>query len=189
MFNVGINWAKEKSQQRIKGHWKLFRKLWKQYERLCDEVGFVVPTILEWPRSNAYWRETMVKKRLEKNGMVYSDFDGCRYDLRDPSGIQYLKKPWRFAANLPGVKGIFERLCNKDHTHGSTCGKEAKHSQYYTPTMAILIHKVIADFFFSPGSSASGTVADKPLVSDYMQFVSKYGNLDVDPKTLKESDY
>ena len=159
MFNMGINWAKEKSRARIKGHWSLFRKLWRQYEKLCDEVGFVVPTILEWPRNNAYWRESMVKKRLEKNGMVFSDFDGCRYDLHDSSGIQYLKKPWRFASNIPGIQNVFNRLCQRDHTHGSTCGKEAKHSQYYTPTMTILVHKVIADFFYGH-VQVPGMVAD-----------------------------
>ena len=130
MFNVGINWAKGKSTDRIIGHWKLFRKLWKQYERLCDELPFIIPTILEWPRSNAYWKERAVIKRLAKNRMHYTDFDGCSYGLLDSKGIQYLKKPWRFATNIPGVRDYFSTLCRKDHDHGSSCGKDALHSQY-----------------------------------------------------------
>ena len=112
------------------------------------------------------------------------DFDGCRYDLTDKEGIRYLKKPWRFAANLPGVHQVFSRLCQKDHTHGSTCGKEAKHSQYYTPTMTILLHKVIADFFYGQ-KCVPGTVADTNIDSDYMQFVAKHGNLRVNPEDFK----
>ena len=91
MFNVGINWSKERSKDRIKGHWKLFRKLWRQYERLCDELPFIVPTVLEWPRSNAYWKVPAVVRRLKKNGMTYCDFDGCQYGLKDRKGKLFLK--------------------------------------------------------------------------------------------------
>ena len=99
MFNMGINWAKANARKQIKGHWKLFRKLWSQYDRLCKELPFNIPTILEWPRSNAYWKVTKVTERLKKNGMAYTDFDGCQYGLKDKDGIEFLKKPWRFAAN------------------------------------------------------------------------------------------
>ena len=50
LFNIGINAKIPKAQAKIQGHWKLFHKLWKSYERLCNEVNFVVPTVLEWPR-------------------------------------------------------------------------------------------------------------------------------------------
>ena len=177
MFNMGINWAKEKTRARIEGHWKLFRELWKQYARLCKELPFTVPTVLEWPRSNAYWKEQEVVKLLAMNGMVYTDFDGCQYGLKDSKGKLFLRKPWRFATNIPGITDLFSRLCTGEHQHGSTCGKEAIHSQYYTPTMAILIHKAIADLFFSPG--ASGPVAEElPCSSPYEIFVHKYGNVD-----------
>ena len=175
MFNMGIN--KFKAKDKIKKHWKLFRKLWSQYERLCDELDFIIPTILEWPRNNAYWKVTAVRRRLNKNGMHFANFDGCSYELRDSNGVEYLKKPWRFATNIPGVREKFSSLCTRDHNHGSTCGRNAKHSQYYTPTMAILVHKAVADFFY--GNVASGTVVDTSRSSvAYSDFVDVFGNID-----------
>ena len=68
-FNSGINLVNPKCWPKIKAHWALFNKLWKQYDRLCDEVREqvgVIPTILEWPRRCKYWMLPKVMKRQEK---------------------------------------------------------------------------------------------------------------------------
>jgi hypothetical protein len=39
------------------------------------------------------------------------------------------------------------RLCpgtSLDHVHGVTCGRNAKHSQYYTAELALVLHNAIA---------------------------------------------
>ena len=53
LFNAGINAHNPKCQDKIEGHWVLFRKLWKQLERLLRQFGDL-PIIQEWPRSCLY---------------------------------------------------------------------------------------------------------------------------------------
>ena len=39
LFNVGINSKRPECSEKLMKHWTLFRKLWRNYERLNDEVS------------------------------------------------------------------------------------------------------------------------------------------------------
>ena len=67
-----------------------------------------------------------VKNLFLAQNMHYSDFDGCQMGLHaKPSPGEdvdkvFLKKPWRFATNLPEVLPEFNLLCpgeSPDHQH------------------------------------------------------------------------
>ena len=121
-------------------------KLWKNYERLCDEVqtdGYLIPTAFEWPRSCRYWLLRVVILRLQSNMMSYLSFDGCRYGLKSiKRGKEHLfiKKPWMFASNIPQLRNLFNLVCLRDHEHETCNGIDAVHSQYYTKLIARLTH-------------------------------------------------
>ena len=146
----GINSVNPACETKLHAHWKSFSALWRQYDRLCNEITFSVPTILEWPRSCAYWQEKHVNKRLSQNSMIFADFDGCQFDLhssRKGEDALFLKKPWRFATNIPQVHTLFNNhKCpgqSSDHVHGHTNGVNAIASQYYTPAIVLAIHLAI----------------------------------------------
>ena len=82
-----------------------------------------------------------------------TQFDGCQYGLKSARhGMYhfYLKKPWAFATNIPNICDAFATLCkgtSATHKHDITCGINAKHSQFYTPLMAVTIHIAFFDFY------------------------------------------
>ena len=104
---------------------------------------------MEWPRSCTYWALLRVRKQIKRNNMVFSDFDGCQFGLKavEPSTEFYLRKPWRFASNIPEISPEFNGLyCpgeTHNHQHAQTRGLNAFYSQYYTPYMTMVIHIAI----------------------------------------------
>ena len=134
-------------------HWDLFDALVDRLVQLRAEVGWF-PTILEWPRQCEYWRSKKVKSFLNSMKMTAADFDGCRFGLKSikrGESSKFLLKPWRLSTNLPDVRELFEeRKCHgqgDDHVHARTNGKNAIHSQGYTPLMTMAIHAMVAQFF------------------------------------------
>ena len=153
LFNAGINAANPKCTTKLRCHWQLFRKLWKNLVRLCDSYpSDRINLIIEWPRYCTYWQQHRVQRFMKKMNLFFSDFDGCQYDLQPTGGSQcdFLKKPWRFATNIPNILPHFNRKCtgvDEHHQHQPTRGKNAVNSQYYTPTMTRQIHYCIRMFF------------------------------------------
>ena len=113
-----------------------------------------IPILFEWPRVCRYWRKPKVNKFIRKQKLMMAKFDGCAYGLRSclkGEEDKFLKKPWLIATNIPTVaKTLDGKLCpgvSPNHTHGVTCGKNAKHSQQYTVEFAKEVHHAIADYF------------------------------------------
>ena len=150
LFNVGINSKRpEECSDKLLKHWTLFRKLWRNYERLNREASRQIPTMFEWPRSCTYWAKHKVQKLLESIGMKASDFDGCQYGLKSVrKGREhlFLRKPWTIVSNIPEIFPLVCRLCPGEagaHRHDTCNNENAIASQYYTPFMVTIIHMAI----------------------------------------------
>ena len=128
LFNIGINAHIPSAQAKIRAHRRLFDKLWAQYVRLT--------------RSNAYCKLPKVKRMIAAQKWQLTNLDGCQYGLMDSKGVLSLMKPWCCGSNIPHMWDCFNQLCPKDHIHGSTCGKDAVHSQYHAPYFAAMVHSV-----------------------------------------------
>jgi len=130
----------------LRKHYTLFNQLFDSLLKLYDELrGFgPIPIIFEWPRCCRYWKIPKVERFLRKWKLTTAKFDGCAFGLRsciEREKEKYLKKPWLVATNIPAVQHALDgRLCpgtSLDHVHGVTCGRNAKHSQYYTAELAL----------------------------------------------------
>ena len=97
---------------------------------------------------------------MKKMNLFFSDFDGCQYNLQPTGGASnvFLKKPWRFATNIPDVLPCFNQKCtgvDEHHQHQQTRGQNAVDSQYYTPMMTRQIHQCIRSFFQNGGGNTT----------------------------------
>ena len=54
LLNAGINAKNPKCGPKLEAHFKLFKLLWRQYERLNSEFEGI-NTVFEWPRFCTYW--------------------------------------------------------------------------------------------------------------------------------------
>ena len=88
-----------------------------------------------------------VERFLRKWRLASARFDGCAFGLRsciEREKEKFLKKPWLIATNIDTVFSALDgRTCpgtGTDHEHSTTCGRNAKHSQYYTKELALAIH-------------------------------------------------
>ena len=72
----------ESAIKKMKGHYKLFRKLWAAFEEVAEHaIALGAAVFIEWPRYNRYWKEKCVRKFLSKHGFQDCFFDGCMYGL------------------------------------------------------------------------------------------------------------
>ena len=160
-----FNWFKgnPETQNRIVGHWKLYRKLWKTYIILASEVMRIGGCVVnEWPARCSYWKDNRVTKFQREKRMLFSDFDGCAYGLQtkkkrnmsNPSRIDhegelmYILKPWRimFSENA-GIFGEYLRnRCSKEHIHAHAAGSETKGTEDYTWNIAKAVHRAFKGF-------------------------------------------
>ena len=91
-----INWnLSEEHRKKIRAHWKLFDRLWEQFEKL-DKMLPNLPIIWEWPLFCDYWQRKKVAKKFRN--MHYTIFDGCQFGLKKKATQDYLQKPWKLAA-------------------------------------------------------------------------------------------
>ena len=76
-FDIGCNRVKiAKSEIGMHFDEVKFQTLWAQYERLCEEVGTIVPTVIEWPSDHACWERPRLLECLKRNNMYCTSFDG-----------------------------------------------------------------------------------------------------------------
>ena len=136
----------------LKKHHRIFNQLFESLMRLYREFADYgpIPILFEWPRYCRYWRKPKVARFIKRYGLRLAKFDGCAYGLRSclkNEEHKFLMKPWMIATNVPE---IFETLDGNmcpgtsiNHQHSTTCGKNAKHSQFYTHELATAIHHAI----------------------------------------------
>ena len=56
------------TRDKIKGHWKLFEKLWKSFMIIASHAKKVGAQVYqEWPRGCAYWKDPKVENFLQKH--------------------------------------------------------------------------------------------------------------------------
>ena len=126
---------------------------------MCRLVDYNIPIVFEWPRHNLLWKIPRVTTLLKKLGCSMTQFDGCQFGLKSArKGMYhfYFKKPWAFATNIPNICESFKTLCKGSdgkHQHDITCGINTKHSQYYTPLMAVTVHISLFYFFMMEASN------------------------------------
>ena len=146
-FSVVINSKIPPAQGKIKMNKKEFEGLWKRFETLCEMV-------FEWPRHNVLWKILKVAKLIRRLGCKMADFDGCMFGLhsiRKGYEHRFLKKPWAFTTNIPDVAYAFRSCCSgvcEFHQHDETCGKNALHSQKYTPLIAHMLHVAFYYYYY-----------------------------------------
>jgi hypothetical protein len=137
----------------LKKHHKLFNELFAGLQKLFDEFSpkGSIPIVFEWPRCCRYWKKPMVARFIRKYKLSLAKFDGCAFGLRsciEREKEKFLKKPWMVATNVPEVfEALNGKLCpgtDPSHQHSTTCGINARHSQYYTKDLAATIHEAIA---------------------------------------------
>ena len=153
-WNVGMNASNPNCDERLKEHEMQFQALWHNFVRLLTLCP-VFPLVFEWPRTCEYWRRQYVLDTFQKIGAVSADFDGCRYGTCNAKG-EPLQKQWRFATTVPEVAYMFDLKCLRNHTHGDMFGKDARNTQYYTPSMALILHLAWFHYFHSPLTESSG---------------------------------
>ena len=106
-----VNKARYGPTAKLQGHWKLFRQLWRAFQRIAGPAlsngGFVCN---EWALRCAYWHDERVVHFLKAffKSLVY----GCLYGLR-PVGPhaedEYLGKAWRISCSGKAFAGSLER--------------------------------------------------------------------------------
>jgi hypothetical protein len=156
-----LNQRKPACRRLLRKHLKLFGQLFDSLLHLFQEFRQVgtIPILFEWPRCCQYWKLPKVKKFVTMNRLSLAKFDGCAFGLRSciqRESEKFLRKPWLVATNIPEVHRVLDgKLCpgvSLEHQHSTTCGKNSKHSQYYTVELAKSLHGALAEFHLSGNS-------------------------------------
>ena len=133
-----VNLSFDGDREKVYEARKKFNKLWASFVDLSDSLTTCRPNYaVEWPRSCVYWSWHRVHKWMEKHQLIKTNFDGCRYGLKDSHGIP-VKKPWTVAANCDTVRREFDgKKCRNNHEHAK-CLKE---SESYSKAIVRAVHK------------------------------------------------
>ena len=151
-----VNVARLGVTDKLRGHWALFRRFWRNFERLARLVtsgGGVVA--LEWPNRCAYWKERAVLKLVKDFSKAI--VQGCEYGLKPshpPAGKEdhLLYKQWRVVSSSPLLASSLERRCTGDHTHLVIENVNTTGSANYPPALAEAIHKAV-ELCFTPSGT------------------------------------
>ena len=88
-----------------------FQAMWAQYERLCVEVGKILPTIIEWPSDQTYWERPRMLEALKRNNMYCTSFDGDIIHFAPEVDIPLAtlrQRNWKFATNIYELTSVFD---------------------------------------------------------------------------------
>ena len=123
-----LNWRLgPKTRAKIRSHWALFRKLWTNFEKVCDACISVGGHIaIEWPTGCMYWRRRCVKRAMLRWGLVPRRVDGCMYGLvssKRATRGKPLKKPWTIATICVAFESL--RTCDGRRKHVPVAGSDA----------------------------------------------------------------
>ena len=114
-WSATVNRLKPSAAKKIAQHWKHFRALWRQYERLCKEVKGKIPTVLEWPKACRYWFEKAVIRLLKRSNMRKTEFHGCCFGYRTSrlsNTVVFIQKPTILASNMPEILYVLNHTCH-----------------------------------------------------------------------------
>jgi hypothetical protein len=139
-----INARRPGGRERMTRHYDLFRRIWKSFVRVAEQVlsngGHIA---FEWPNNCAYWRWDCVQAFVRKHNLHSAVFHGCALGLVSRKEGIPIKKAWRVCTSLQALAVALDRCkCSRDHEHVPCAGGETKATENYTVRMVDLIHAV-----------------------------------------------
>ena len=135
-----------RTQDKIKKHRALFRKLWANFVKVAEVCLLYDPSnvvAFEWPAGCLYWQFPEVQAFLNKWSFKTTTLHGCAYGLRSILPARkgkYIKKPWKIATTSPILAGALSRKCPGNHQHVPCEGDDTLPTQTYTWTLTNAIH-------------------------------------------------
>jgi len=131
-----INGSSPGGAEKLQEHWKLWARLWHNFETLAYRTNKLGGRIaIEWPRGCRYWQEPCVRRLMYNLDLADADFDGCQLGMHSAEGLP-IKKPWRVATNDIEVhKALAGRLCPGVHRHHKWGGKMSAGTASYPRSM------------------------------------------------------
>ena len=140
-----VNKGSQNGKEKIKEHQRLFKKLFKGLEDLCNRLSYASPILLfELPTMCEYWKWKRVQAFLRKYGMDKYKFDGCQLGTCDRHG-NLIRKQWTLASNLVAYSAFTAFKCDGTHQHGESRGSDLKNAENYTYKMTDMIHKIFKE--------------------------------------------
>ena len=147
---VNIAKGKPETIERVEAHWKLFRKLWENLEKIEKDIQSRGARIaIEWPRSCSYWNLGYVRDFCARNSLETTFFDGCAYGLVAQYGREAgtpIRKPWRVDTNMEALRGVLNRTCSCTKPHATCQGRETSATENYTDAIAEAVHYAFAAY-------------------------------------------
>ena len=142
-----INHARGMDPDRLRAHWKLFRKLWSGFEKVGQRIQSLGGQIvIEWPHRCQYWNDPRVAAYIRRNAFVKFKIDGCMYDMKPfktnpsiPNGRVH--KVWIMATSDEKLGNYLEASCDHQHHHVPISGVNTKPTDNYPVRMVRRIHQ------------------------------------------------
>ena len=140
-----------------------FQVLWAQYERLCVEVGRILPTVIEWPSDQSYWERPRMLEALKRNNMYCTSFGGDVIHFAPEVDVPLdilRQRNWKFATNLIELSSVFDmdfsgmKLGNFNQSSGKLLRSISKefdgvyNRRIYTPGIVTILHACVYRFFY-----------------------------------------
>ena len=172
-----VNKESYSGKEKMKEHQKLFKKLFKGLEDLCNRLSYVTPILLfELPTMCKYWKWKRVQAFLRKYGMDRYKFDGCQVGTCDKHG-NLIRNQWTLASNLVAYSAFTAFKCDGSHQHGESRGSDLKNAENYTYKMTDMIHKIFREHAHDKHSTkgtqyACPTIDHKSCIAQHSETVT-----------------
>ena len=128
----------EATREKIAGHWKLFRKLWKTLKPLGDIVvrqGGILA--IEWPNKCKFWHERDVRNYVSRHGLCTACVHGCEYGMRSVvHPDKFLHKIWHIKCSNKEFAEKIQIRCGGKHEHCHIEGRDTELSGRYPERFA-----------------------------------------------------
>jgi hypothetical protein len=137
-----LNIKKPGVAAKVRKHWKLFKELWEVFVVVAEKVLKIGgEVVIEWPRGCRYWQWNFVISFLKRNGLCFTDIDGCSLGLTSVRDGGLIMKPWRLASGMTELSQEFQHSrCNRMHYHTPCAGVDTKLTENYTDSFAEKVH-------------------------------------------------
>ena len=129
----------------MKGHWKVHKCMWKNFERICEVAiqknAFIIN---EWPDRCMYYGLPRVRAWFEKHRFESVIIDGCMTGLTSINAKDFglpILKTFRLMTNKPEYLEPMRRAFRCDHKCHARCeGRNTKMTETYTREFCRIAH-------------------------------------------------
>ena len=94
----------------LTAHWGRFRRMWGNFERLCEEAG-PLPSVLDWPKRFGYWVRRRAMGRLRQDHFNFVDVQRTSIPM------------WTFATSIPKLVPMLPNI----YRHADARGGQRKY--------------------------------------------------------------